>query len=137
MSNDTPAPGHNSVSPAALTALRGKLKAIDHERAKISAASRAIANHYLELKTRFGLDTAAIRDIERWLKNPETFEQRQSNVATLQPALSAERTEAEAKRAQAEAEKAAEKAARKAQETATGTVSATRTTSPPRRGGAR
>lgn len=137
MSEDTPAPGHNSISPAVLSALRGKLKAIQREREKISAASRAIADHYLELKQRFGLDPTAVRDIERWLKNPETFEQRQSNVASLQPSLSAERAEAEAKRAEAEAEKAAQKASRKAQETATGTVVATRTTSPLGRGGAR
>lgn len=132
-----PSTGHNSLDPRALENLRKAFSAIARNRARISDLSREIADIYAEQAVKLGVDTAALRDIERWMKDPLARELRDEQVQRLRPGFGTEREQRIAEREALRAQKEAEKEARKAQKTATGTASATRGSTPPHDGGAR
>ncbi len=129
--SNLPATGHNSLDPKAMENLRRAFHAIARARLKISELSREIADIYAEQAVKLGVDTAALRDIERWMKDPLTRELRDEQVQRLRPGFGTERQQRIAEREALLAQKEAEKEARKAQKTASGTPSATRGTTPP------
>jgi hypothetical protein len=119
-------PGHNGISAEDMRNLKGAFRRIRICREQMRELGQEIARLYVQQAAKLNVDVAALREIEKWLRDPLRVETRDEQVARFRPDFGDVRHASIAEREALEAEKEAAKEARKARKSATGTEVATR-----------